>query len=110
MGNQTLSEFYKKDKKAKTIVQQIYNYMARNELQFGILTTYEDHWFMWRPTSTKVFISHTLQLKSAFPLVLKAWAYLGQRAEKDYYSPNTLLINVKSELQSGNSSQGTTHC
>ncbi|CAG8671028.1 4000_t:CDS:2, partial [Paraglomus occultum] len=79
MGNQTLSEFYKKDKKAKTIVQQIYNYMTGNELN-----------------------------SSASPLVLKAWAYLVQRAEKDHYSPNTLLINVKNESQSGNQSQDTT--
>jgi len=108
MGNQTLSEFYRKDSKAKTIVQQIYNYMSGNESQFGILTTYEGHWFMWRPKETpmKVFISHTLLLQSVSPPVLKAWAYLVQCAEKDCHSPHALLVNVKSE---SNPSQGTRH-
>jgi len=44
MGEQTFPEFYNTSK-GKDVIQQIYNYMGGNELRYGILTTYENHWF-----------------------------------------------------------------
>ncbi|PKC55436.1 hypothetical protein RhiirA1_542517 [Rhizophagus irregularis] len=74
MGEQTFPEFYNTSK-GKDVIQQIYNYMGGNELRYGILTTYDNHWFLCRE-HTKLWISKTLSLESESPPVLKAYAYL----------------------------------
>ncbi|PKY53919.1 hypothetical protein RhiirA4_472404 [Rhizophagus irregularis] len=43
ISEQTFPDFYKMNRKARMVVQQIYNYMGKNELRYGILTTYENH-------------------------------------------------------------------
>jgi hypothetical protein len=45
MGEQTFPKFYNTSK-SKDVIQQIYNYMGGNELRYGILTTYNNHWFL----------------------------------------------------------------
>ena len=45
MGEETFPEFYQMSK-GKDVIQQIYNYMGENELRYGILTTYDNHWFL----------------------------------------------------------------
>jgi len=45
MGEQSFPEFYNTSK-GKDVIQQIYNYMGGNELRYGILTTYDNHWFL----------------------------------------------------------------
>ncbi|RGB40182.1 hypothetical protein C1646_753552 [Rhizophagus diaphanus] len=74
MGEQTFPEFYQMSK-GKDVVQQIYNYMGENKLRYGILFTYDNHWFL-RREHAKFWISKTLPLQSASPPVLKAHAYL----------------------------------
>ncbi|PKY59217.1 hypothetical protein RhiirA4_481792 [Rhizophagus irregularis] len=46
IGDQIFPEFYWANKKARTVIQQIYNYMGVNKLKYGILNTYDDHWFL----------------------------------------------------------------
>lgn len=61
IGDQIFPEFYWSNEKARTVIQQIYNYMGVNELRYGILTTYDDHWFLCRE-HTELLISKTLPL------------------------------------------------
>jgi hypothetical protein len=84
IGEQSFSEFYQVNEKAKTVIQQIYNYMGGNELRYGILTTYDNHWFL-RREYTELWISKTLPLQSESPPVLKAYAYLTRQAKENPY-------------------------
>ena len=90
MGKQTFPEFYQTSK-GKDVVQQIYNYMGGNELRYGILSTYDNHWFL-RREHAKLWISKTLSLQSESPPVLKAYAYLTQRAKENPKSPKPQVV------------------
>src|ERR1044071_5501591 len=90
MGEQTFPEFYHTSK-GKDVVQQIYNYMGGNELRYGILTTYDNHWFL-RREHTDLWISKTLSLQSESPPVLKAYAYLTRRAKENPKSPKPQVV------------------
>ncbi|GBC23724.2 kinase-like domain-containing protein [Rhizophagus irregularis DAOM 181602=DAOM 197198] len=71
------------------VIEQVYNYMSALQLQYGILSTYDYHWFFYRPknNNTALHISHPLKRDSTDPPVLKAYAYLAQLAERDPTSP-----------------------
>uniref|UniRef100_U9T0M8 Uncharacterized protein n=1 Tax=Rhizophagus irregularis (strain DAOM 181602 / DAOM 197198 / MUCL 43194) TaxID=747089 RepID=U9T0M8_RHIID len=60
------------------VIEQVYNYMSALQLQYGILSTYDYHWFFYRPknNNTALHISHPLKRDSTDPPVLKAYAYL----------------------------------
>ncbi|UZO22019.1 uncharacterized protein OCT59_014396 [Rhizophagus irregularis] len=90
MGEQTFPEFYNTSK-GKDVIQQIYNYMGGNELRYGILTTYDNHWFLCRE-HTKLWISKTLPLQSESPPVLKAYAYLIRQAKENPNSPKPQVL------------------
>ncbi|PKC55004.1 kinase-like protein [Rhizophagus irregularis] len=90
MGEQTFPEFYQTSK-GKDVVQQIYNYMGGNELRYGILSTYDNHWFLLRE-HTELRISKTLPLQSETPPVLKAYAYLTRRAKENPKSPKPQVL------------------
>ena len=89
MGEQTFPEFYDTNILAEDVIQQIYNYMRTNELRYGILTTYDNHWFL-RREHEKLWISKTLPLQSESPPVLKAYAYLTRQAKENTKSPDIL--------------------
>jgi len=90
MGEETFPEFYQTSK-GKDVIQQIYNYMGGNELRYGILTTYDNHWFL-RREHAKLWISKTLPLKSEYPPVLKAYAYLTRQAKENPKSPKPQVV------------------
>ncbi|RGB24006.1 hypothetical protein C1646_821830 [Rhizophagus diaphanus] len=90
MGEETFPKFYQM-RKGKDVVQQIYNYMGENELRYGILTTYDNHWFL-RREHTDLWISEILLLQSELPSVLKAYAYLAQRAKENPNSPKPQIF------------------
>ncbi|UZO11537.1 uncharacterized protein OCT59_003101 [Rhizophagus irregularis] len=90
IGEQTFPEFYQTSK-GKDVVQQIYNYMGGNELRYGILTTYDNHWFL-RREHTDLWISKTLSLQSESSPVLKAYAYLTRRAKENPKSPKPQVV------------------
>lgn len=98
---QKLSDFYKKNAKARDVVQQLYNYMSENELQFGVLSTYDKHWFVKRDYQD-IYISESLSLDSSSPPVLKAYAYIALQAKENPYSlhPNRIKVQVKDAKQS----------
>jgi hypothetical protein len=90
MGEQTFPEFYNTSK-GKDVIQQIYNYMGGNELRYGILSTYDNHWFLCRE-HTELWISKTLPLQSESPPVLKAYAYLTRQAKENPKSPKLQVL------------------
>ncbi|GET64996.1 kinase-like domain-containing protein [Rhizophagus irregularis DAOM 181602=DAOM 197198] len=90
MGEQTFPEFYNTSK-GKDVIQQIYNYMGGNELRYGILTTYDNHWFLCRE-HTKLWISKTLSLESESLPILKAYAYLTRQAKENPNSPKPQVL------------------
>jgi hypothetical protein len=112
MGEETFPEFYQTSK-GKDVVQQIYNYMGGNELRYGILSTYDNHWFL-RREHAKLWISKTLSLQSESPPVLKAYAYLTRRAKENPKSPKPQIVvpahgdnnsrNLRSHSKSSSSS------
>ncbi|PKK64568.1 hypothetical protein RhiirC2_787303 [Rhizophagus irregularis] len=60
------------------VIEQLYNYISVLELQYEILSSYDYHWFFYRPknNNTELYISHPLKHDSTDPPVLKAYAYL----------------------------------
>ncbi|CAG8706455.1 4928_t:CDS:2, partial [Ambispora leptoticha] len=96
ISGRTFSEFYESSSKAKMVIQQIYNYMCNRQLQYGVLSTYEDHWFLRRPpeTPSKLFVSSTLSSQSESPTVLKAYAYIAKQARVSFPSPHPNVITV----------------
>ncbi|PKC64043.1 kinase-like protein [Rhizophagus irregularis] len=98
IGKLQFPEYYKKRAEARTMIKQIFSYMIENECQYGIFSTYNMHWFLYRPSNNpkKLWISETLELTSEFPTVLKAYAYMVQKlccdSDKSYYSPHILKI------------------
>ncbi|POG70072.1 kinase-like domain-containing protein [Rhizophagus irregularis DAOM 181602=DAOM 197198] len=91
MGEQTFPEFYQTSNLAKDVIQQIWNYMGENELRYGILATYDNHWFL-RREHTELWISKTLPLQSESPPVLKAYAYLTRQAKENTKSPHPQVL------------------
>jgi predicted Ser/Thr protein kinase len=92
---QPLKEIYKLNEKARLIIKKIFLYMSENECQYGILTTYDHHWFLRRPLDNpkKLWISEALPLQSTSPPVLKTYAYVVYQLCKDFYSPHFLNVN-----------------
>ncbi|KAG9295287.1 hypothetical protein G9A89_021218 [Geosiphon pyriformis] len=91
IGGRRFPEFYQDNDKARMVVQQIYNYMGANERRYGILTTYDNHWFL-RREHTMLWISETLSLQSKSPPVLKAYAYLARQAKDNPESLNPYRV------------------
>ncbi|CAG8695181.1 17495_t:CDS:2, partial [Racocetra fulgida] len=84
-------------------VKQIYNYMISLHLQYGVLSSYDYHWFLCRPKAnpTELLISEALPLESTSPTVLKSYAYLAYLAARDPTSPhpNTIPDRTRSVRQ-----------
>ncbi|RIB10300.1 hypothetical protein C2G38_2043614 [Gigaspora rosea] len=71
-------------------LKQIYNYMIASQTQYGVLTSYDYHWFLRRPKEhpEELHISDALRLNSTNPTVLKSYAYLATIAAADLTSPD----------------------
>lgn len=80
------------------IIGQIYNYMSSLQLQYGVLSSYDNHWFLYRPknNNTELQISHSLAYDSTNPPVLKSYAYLARLAKEDPTSPHLNITNSNS--------------
>ncbi|CAJ0833377.1 14291_t:CDS:2 [Entrophospora sp. SA101] len=90
-SGQSLPDFYETNSRAKDVVQQIYYYMSENQLQYGILSTYDNHWFV-RRDHQHLYITETLILGSISPTVLKAYAFLAQFAKDNSFSLHPNII------------------
>jgi predicted Ser/Thr protein kinase len=96
IDGRTFPDFYKSSPKARSVIQQIYNYMCDRELQYGVLSTYENHWFLRRPNEapSKLFVSETLPSSHVSPTVLKAYAYIVMQARASSPSSHPNIIQV----------------
>ncbi len=102
INGRTFPKFYQVDEKARIVIQQIYNYMGANKRRYGILATYDNHWFL-RREHTELWISKTLPLQSVSPPVLKAYAYISQQAKDNPESPHPqVLVPVHGDNNSRN--------
>uniref|UniRef100_U9THP3 Protein kinase domain-containing protein n=3 Tax=Rhizophagus irregularis TaxID=588596 RepID=U9THP3_RHIID len=85
-------EYLLESAEARAVIKQIFSYMTENECQYGVLSTYNKHWFLYRPSNNpkKLWISETLKLTSESPPVLKAYAYMVRKlccdSDDSYYS------------------------
>ncbi|GBC06342.1 hypothetical protein RclHR1_06780006 [Rhizophagus clarus] len=91
IGLGLLSDFYKTNPRVKDVVQQIYYYMSENQLQYGVLSTYDKHWFVKRDHQD-LYITEPLLLGSTSPTVLEAYAFLGQLAKDCPFSKHPNII------------------
>ena len=69
------------------VISQLYNYMVADKLQYGILATYDYHWFFCRPSDNPsiLLISESLPSQSTNP---KTYAYLVRLATTNPKSPH----------------------
>ncbi|KAG0038649.1 hypothetical protein BGZ83_003028 [Gryganskiella cystojenkinii] len=67
-------------------VHQIFGYLCHNGLRYGILTTYNDTWFMRRDAGN-LWISPSIRHDNTGPTVLQCYKYLMELTEQDYTSP-----------------------
>ncbi|CAG8494625.1 11206_t:CDS:2 [Paraglomus occultum] len=84
-------------------VQPTWNYLCENELQYGILSTYDYHWFLYKPKNapSELYISEALSLESKCPVVLMAYAYMAWKAVNDCHSryPSIILTQPAKNRQ-----------
>ncbi|PKY28883.1 hypothetical protein RhiirB3_391390 [Rhizophagus irregularis] len=97
------------------IIGQIYNYMSSLQLQYGVLSSYDNHWFLYRPknNNTELQISHSCACDSTNPPVLKSYVYLARLAKEDPASPHLNINNRKRKqtlaLQQSQQNSGSGH-
>ncbi|CAJ0651702.1 13338_t:CDS:2 [Entrophospora sp. SA101] len=74
------------------IIKQIYGYMAANHLQYGVLATYDQTWFLKQPYDEenlgKLYISPPIGFNSEQPTIIKAYLYVQHLAEQSQYCPS----------------------
>ena len=63
--------------------------MGENKRRYGILATYDNHWFL-RREHTELWISKTLPLQWVFPPVLNA--YITRQAKDNPESPHHQVL------------------
>uniref|UniRef100_A0A1D1Y2D2 Serine/threonine-protein kinase grp n=1 Tax=Anthurium amnicola TaxID=1678845 RepID=A0A1D1Y2D2_9ARAE len=115
-GKQTFLYFdettqrYEMNEHARDVIRQIFTYMAEAELQYGVLSTYQHHWFLRRPADepSVLYISDTLLIHSQSPPVLKTYAYMVQVLCADSFSRNPVITTDKRKRQSVSYSESTT--
>ena len=80
----------------KSVIQQIYNYMCTGQLQYGVISTYDNHWFLRRPNDdpSKLLASRTLPYNHQSPTVLRSYAYIAMQARASPPSPHPNIIQV----------------
>ncbi|CAG8605440.1 16367_t:CDS:1 [Funneliformis mosseae] len=81
--------------------------MVEAQLQYGVLSTYQHHWFLRRPADepSVLYISKTLPINSP---VLKTYAYMVQVLCADHFSKNPIITTDKRKRQSVSQSESTT--
>jgi hypothetical protein len=70
-------------------IRQIFGYMAHNMSQYGILSTYDRTWFLWRPKNDPValFMSDVVKCEDKHPTLLRCFAYIMSLARQDSRCP-----------------------
>ncbi|CAG8459254.1 16510_t:CDS:2 [Funneliformis mosseae] len=96
IGRKSSIEFFQNDSKGKCVILQTFSYMVDNNLLYGIITMYDQNWFLQRKGDNRnqILISETLSFDNNNLTVLKAYAYLALRAKQNHYflKPNLICI------------------
>ncbi|CAI2189768.1 9503_t:CDS:2 [Funneliformis geosporum] len=72
------------------ILRQIFGYLVANQLQYGILTTYNQHWFLRRPKNEPraLYISPTVEIESKDPSIFQCYSYIQHLSRTDTECPS----------------------
>jgi hypothetical protein len=70
-------------------IRQIFGYMAHNQRRYGVLSTYDKTWFIWRPENDTgtLFISDVVHAEDTSPTLLRCFAYIMSLARQDSHCP-----------------------
>ncbi|CAB5388973.1 unnamed protein product [Rhizophagus irregularis] len=75
-------------------INQVYGYMCANSLKYGVLSTYDQTWFLKREAVKvegedhgRLYVSNTVTSTSTSPTLLKSVAYMIDLASNDHYAP-----------------------
>jgi hypothetical protein len=70
-------------------IMQVYGYMAHNKRRYGVLSTYDKTWFLWRPEndSGTLFISDVVKRGDTTPTLLRCFAHIMSLARQDSDCP-----------------------
>jgi tRNA A-37 threonylcarbamoyl transferase component Bud32 len=73
-------------------IRQIFGYMSKNERQYGVLSTYDKTWFLWRPKAnpSTLLISPVVADNDAKPSLLRCFAYIMLLARGDPNCPRAV--------------------
>ena len=71
-------------------IEQIYGYMGHNELQYGVLSTYEVTWFLRRPPDNtgQLCISKAVTSTAVNPTLFQCFAYIMSLARHNSNAPS----------------------
>jgi hypothetical protein len=66
-------------------IRQIFGYMAHNKRRYGVLSTYDKTWFIWRPENNPgaLFVSDVVRVVDTAPTLLRCFAYIISLARQD---------------------------
>jgi hypothetical protein len=73
------------------ILCQIFGYLVINNLQYGVLSTYNQTWFLQRPNNMPcaLDISPTINVQSQWLTLFQCYAFMQHLARIDPYSLNS---------------------
>lgn len=63
-------------------IGQIFGYLSHNKLQFGVLTTYQQTWFLRRDRS-KLYVSPTIDYNNQSPTLLQCYFWIIKQATQE---------------------------
>ena len=94
------NERYDMNEHARDVIRQTFTYMAEAQLQYGVLSTYQHHWFLRRPADepSVLYISKTLLIQSQSPPVFKTYAYMVQVLCADHFSRNPVISTKRQSV------------
>ncbi|GBC10865.1 hypothetical protein RclHR1_09970005 [Rhizophagus clarus] len=108
--DETTSRYELVGEDATNVIRQIFTYMTEAQLQYGVLSTYQHHWFLRRPPDepSVLYISSALPIQSQSPPVLKTYAYMVQVLCADNFFRNPPITTEKRKRQTVSYAGSTT--
>ena len=70
-------------------IRQVFGYMSWNQCQYGVITTYDQNWFLMRPAHRPdiLYISDPVKFDGTQPTVLQSYLHIQQLARDNPSSP-----------------------
>ena len=96
----------KEQKRCWTIIRQIYGYLAYNNLRYGILSSYNITYFLYRPKSGELYISPGILANSTNPTLLQCLFYWCEVVLKDEELKVDASIDTPTNSRTDNDEEG----